>query len=198
MPVGLILSPIILGCDIATACVGEHTAAPVFLLCVAGLPSVLSIFLSSLIKSGVVPQHPPNTFIPYGSRIFIDSAKSAADRLYLLVLGSGSPALGLRTIGRLVQSASSFTTGSSSFGPREQLTPIASTPSPSRVNAIDCTDTPVNVLWFISNVIVTMTGRSEFSFAASTPALTSSRSVIVSNTMRSASLPAFISCAYIS
>ena len=203
MPVGLILSPIILGWSIGTTFVAEHTAAGIT-FCgssfTIALPFSLSISESSLINSGFVPQHPPNTLIPYFLKSFINSAKSFGPTLYSFVCGSGSPALGLTTTGRLVHFVTSSITGSNSFGPSEQLTPMASTPSPSRVSAIDGTIHPVNVLLFISNVIVHIIGRSEFSFAASTAAFTSSRSVIVSNTTRSAPalLPAFTTSAYIS
>ena len=112
--------------------------------------------------------------------------------MYSFVLGSGSPALGFTTIGSLVHLLSVAITGSNSFGPSEQFTPSASTPSPLKVSAIDGIEQPVNVLWFISNVIVVIIGRSEFSFAARTAALHSSKSVIVSNTIRSASFPANI------
>ena len=58
----------------------------------------------------------------------------------------------------------------------------------------------MKVLIFCSNVIVATIGRSLFSLAASTAALTSKRSVIVSNTTRSApaAAPAFTISAYIS
>lgn len=56
------------------------------------------------------------------------------------------------------------------------------------------TVTPTKVRPVASKVIVTQTGRRVFSFAASTAALTSYRSLIVSMTMRSApaSSPAVI------
>ena len=102
--------------------------------------------------------------------------------------------------GRLVHFASSSITGSNSFGPSEQLTPIASTPSPDTVSAKADIWHPVNVRIFSSNVIVVIIGSELFSFAASTAALTSKRSVIVSNTTRSAPAfsPAFTISAYIS
>ena len=63
--------------------------------------------------------------------------------------------------------------GSSSFGPREQLKPSASTPSPVRVRAMAGTVTPTKVRPVASKVMVTHTGRRVFSFAASTAAFTS-------------------------
>ena len=49
------------------------------------------------------------------------------------------------------------------------------------------TEQPVNVRLFSSNVIVVITGRLEFSFAAKTAAFVSNKSVIVSITIISAS-----------
>ena len=120
--------------------------------------------------------------------------------MYRFVTGSGRPALGLTTTGRLVHLESSSITGSNSLGPSEQFTPSASTPSPAAVSANADIWQPVNVRIFSSKVIVVITGSELFSFAASTAALTSSRSVIVSNTTRSAPAcsPAFTICAYIS
>ena len=93
--------------------------------------------------------------------------------LYSLLLGSGKPALALITRGRFVYFDISETTGSSSSGPSEQLTPRASTPSPVRVTAAQAGDTPVNVRPFLSKVIVVRIGLSQFSFAARTAALSS-------------------------
>ena len=118
--------------------------------------------------------------------------------MYSLVTGSGSPALGFTTSGSLVYLPSSSTTGYNSSGPNEQLTPSASTPSPSIVSAIEDTWQPVKVLIFCSKVIVQIIGSSVFSFAASTAALSSNKSVIVSNTMTSASRPAITCSLYIS
>ena len=137
-------------------------------------------------KSGVVPQQPPRTVTPRAAASERASANSSGVIVYAPVAGSGRPAFGLRISGLSVQSASSRTSGISSAGPREQLKPIASTPRPSSVSAIAGTVTPRNVRPVASNVIVTQTGRRVCSFAASTAALTSYRSLIVSITTRSA------------
>ena len=189
------------GSVIVTAFVGEQTAAGISFSCQKpALPSVCSISDTQRIKSGVVPQQPPNTLMPYLRRFFIICANSSGDTLYSLVTGSGSPAFGFTIIGRFVHSESFATTGSNSAGPNEQLTPSASTPSPLRVSAMDSIQQPVKVLWLISKVIVTATGKSECSFAASTAALHSSKSVMVSKTTRSApaALPASTISRYIS
>ena len=67
----------------------------------------------------------------------------------------------------------SSTMSPNSFGPREQLTPKASTPNPSKVRTIDNGVHPVKVLLFFSKVIVQNTGRFVFSFAAKIAALAS-------------------------
>ncbi len=117
--------------------------------------------------------------------------------LYSPVAGSGSPALGFTMIGRSVQYRNSSTKGTSSSGPREQLIPNASTPSPVSVSAIAATVVPVKVRPEASKLIVVQTGSSLFSFAASTAAFTSYKSVMVSNMIRSAphDAPALTTCA---
>ena len=60
------------------------------------------------------------------------------------------------------------------------------------------TEQPVNVRLFSSNVIVVITGRLEFSFAAKTAAFVSNKSVIVSITIISASFAATTSSLKIS
>ena len=153
-----------------------------------------------LIYSGVVPQQPPSMETPIFTNSFMSFAKSSALRSYSPVLGSGRPALGLTIKGSDDTSRILFTNGSSSLGPSEQFTPIASTPRLSSVMAMDSTSVPVKVLPFGSKVIVTQTGSFVFSLAASTPAFTSKRSVCVSSTRISApaSSPAVIISLYIS
>ena len=73
-----------------------------------------------------------------------------------------------------------------SSGPREQLTPTASTPSPSNTRAMDAGVQPVKVRPVPSKLMVTKTGRSVTSFAASTAARVSARSLMVSMAIRSA------------
>ena len=172
-PVGFNLSPTTLTPFSSTISFPEHI--PVFAF--TGFISEKFLFsnsvFNSLINSGDVPQHPPAYSIPISPNSAINFAKSVASRSYSPVEGFGSPALGFIIIGRLVHSLSFFASGSISFGPREQLKPIASTPSPSSVTAIDSIFVPVKVLPVVSYVIVTHTGSFVFSFAASTPALTS-------------------------
>ena len=100
-------------------------------------------------------------------------------------------------MGLSVQRRSSRASATSSRGPTEQLKPMASTPSPSSVSAMAGTVTPVNVRPFSPKVMVTHTGRSVHSRAASTAAFTSYKSLMVSMTMRSApaSCPRFITWA---
>ena len=66
-----------------------------------------------------------------------------------------------------------FTIGASCFGPSEQLTPSAETPSASSVATIDSTHAPKKVVPFSSKLIVANMGSFEFSFAAMTAALSS-------------------------
>ncbi len=111
---------------------------------------------------------------------------SVASILYPPVSGSGNPAFGLAINGKCVKLANSFIRGKISTGPREQFIPMASTPSPCNVKAIFSIPHPVNVLPFSSNVIVTNTGKFVCSFAASTAAFTSYKSVMVSKITKSA------------
>ena len=85
-----------------------------------------------------------------------------------LISGTDATAASRSAIGRI------------SFGPREQLMPIALTPSPWSVSAAASGGTPRKVRPEASNVIVVNTGRSQISRAASTAAFVSSRSVMVS------------------
>ena len=64
--------------------------------------------------------------------------------------------------------------------------PTASAPSPSKVTAAQSTLTPAKVRPFSSKVMVQKTGRELFSFTASKAAFSSSRSVMVSSTTKSA------------
>ena len=125
-------------------------------------------------------------------------ANSSASTSYVFVTGSGKPAFAFTTIGKLVHLDISSTIGIKSFGPKEQFTPIASTPKPSSVRHMAETEQPVNVRLFSSNVIVVITGRLEFSFAAKTAAFVSNKSVIVSITIISASFAATTSSLKIS
>ena len=99
--------------------------------------------------------------------------------------------------GLSVMRTSFFTTGNSSLGPREQLTPTTSA-SGEAVSAKDSTPQPVNVRSPSANVMHAMTGRSQFSRAASRAARSSARSLIVSTSTTSASRPARTARAYTS
>ena len=94
--------------------------------------------------------------------------------------------MGFAISGRSVHCRISPIIGKISSGPSEQLIPIASAPRPCNVTAMQGTVVPVNVLPSFSKLMVTQTGRLEFSLAASTAARASWRSVNVSNTTRSA------------
>ena len=146
---------------------------------------------SALINSGVVPQQPPRMDTPRAVKGSICRANSSGSMSYAPVAGSGSPALGLTMMGLPVQERISWIRGRISAGPREQLMPMADTPSPSRVQAMLATVVPAKVRPEASKLMVTQMG-SRFllcSRAASTAARTSPRSVMVSKTTRSA--PAF-------
>ncbi len=78
--------------------------------------------------------------------------------------------------------------GSISLGPKEQLTPRASTPNPSSTITIDVALHPVKVLLSASKLIVQNTGKSEFSLAANTAAFASYKSVMVSIKIKSTPL----------
>ena len=82
--------------------------------------------------------------------------------------------------GRSVALSRRSTMGASSSGPSEQLTPSASTPSPSNRSATISGVEPVSVRAPASNVTVAYTGLSECSFRASTQAFNSYRSEKVS------------------
>ena len=142
--------------------------------------------LRTRIKSGVVPQQPPIIRTPSPGAGSSSATNSSGVIRYSPVAGSGRPAFGFRISGLSVQRRSSRIMGRSSFGPRLQLKPMASTPSPLSVSPIAEMVVPTKVRPLASKVIVTQTGSVEFSFAARTAALASYRSLIVSITMRSA------------
>ena len=153
---------------------------------------------SARIKSGSVPQHPPRIPAPAAASSSIAAAKASASTPYSPVTGSGRPALGLAITGSVVLARISRTMGIISRGPREQLTPTASAPSPSRVLAMDAGVHPVNVRPVLSKLMVTNTGRSVSSLAAIRAARVSVRSLMVSMAIRSApaSAPAFMISLY--
>ena len=88
--------------------------------------------------------------------------------------------------GQRAQSAMRATSGATSAGPSEQLMPTAAAPSEDSVRAATSGVVPRKVRPSSSKVIVTTTGRPEFSRTASRAALASARSDMVSMTKRSA------------
>ena len=128
---------------------------------------------SSWMNSGDVPQQPPRMRTPSWVKGTISRANSAAVMVYSLVWGSGRPALGLTTRGKSVHCRSSSARDKISAGPREQLNPTASTPSPSRVIAIAGTVVPVKVRRLPSKLMVARIGRWVCSLAAKTAAFMS-------------------------
>ena len=137
----------------------------------------------------------------YAAPTSVSSAQAAANSSgvvsYAPVDGSGRPAFGLRISGRSVVSRMARRIGATSFGPSEQLTPTACTPSADSDIAAQGALTPRKVRPDCSNVIEANTGSSQHSFAASTPARSSFRSENVSKNTASApaSAPARIICA---
>ena len=100
---------------------------------------------SSAIYSGVVPQQPPYSLTPSPVSSAMLPANSSAVMSYPAPPGSGRPALGLMAIGRVDHRVSSRTSGGISRGPREQFTPMASAPIPSRVRAAEAGSQPRKV-----------------------------------------------------
>ena len=140
------------------------------------------------ICSGVVPQHPPTTVAPISHALSIRSANSSGERSYTVLpsIICGSPALGLRMMGIDAHSTSLGKRLIIFLGPTEQFIPIASTPSPSSILTTASGSAPVRSLPSAPKAQVTNIGNDEFSFAASTAAFVSYRSLIVSISMRSA------------
>ena len=76
--------------------------------------------------------------------------------------------------------------GAISLGPRPQLMPSTSTPRPSSRPTAARGEPPVSSLPVASKMRLAKIGRSQFSFAASTAAFISYRSLMVSMRMQSA------------
>ena len=90
-----------------------------------------------------------------------------------------------------MQALSSLTSSIICFGPKPQLKPTASTLRPSSIATALLTSPPVKSLPDSSKIIEVIIGKSEFSLTASTAALSSYISLIVSIIATSApSLPA--------
>ena len=94
--------------------------------------------------------------------------------------------MGWTNTGRWVAPSMAPRGSSISRGPTEQLSPTPSAPRAVRVTAAAAGSTPRKVLPSAPKVMVTSTGRSVRSFAASRAALASSRSPMVSMSTRSA------------
>ena len=138
--------------------------------------------------AGVVPQHPPTIVAPASASFTTVAANSPGPTVKTVFPSTsfGIPAFGLTTMGFVETLARRSTNGSILSGPSPQLKPYASTPSDSSRAATHSTDAPVRSLPDSSSATVATTGRSEFSFAARTAALSSRASPIVSTKTRSA------------
>ena len=130
---------------------------------------------AALMWSGVVPQQPPSTWTPRSAMAPMWTANSAGPTSKTVQPSQvwGRPALGLTIRGTEAYSTSCFTMGTIWAGPRPQLTPRASTPRPSSRATVEAGVPPVSSLPFSPYTVVTTTGRSQFSLAASTAALAS-------------------------
>ena len=139
-------------------------------------------------KSGVVPQQPPRTVTPARTSGSRASQYSSTPTEYVVTPSTteGRPALACTMTGRRDHGIMRMTSGATSAGPREQLMPMTSAPRADSVTAATSGVVPRNVRPSSPKVIVQKTGRSEFSRQASTAALASSRSAMVSTMKRSA------------
>ena len=175
LPVGLMRSPMMTGFGpISTVCENDETTV----LCLGtgaanGFLRHTSIIL--LMCAGVVPQQPPSACTPMPAISPMRVANSSASISNTVVPFSlrGRPAFGLTTIGREETSVRRLMIGFICTGPRPQLTPSASTRRPSSMATTESTVPPVSSLPFSSKIVVTTTGRSQLSLAASTAALAS-------------------------
>ncbi len=137
---------------------------------------------SAAVKAGFVPQQPPTTLAPASTMRSMTAANSAGSTSYTVRPSTmcGSPAFGRTTTGQREQRTSSRATGSSSAGPSEQFTPTTCAPSDDSTAAATPGGVPRNVRPSSPNVMEAKMGRLEKSFAASTAAFASRRSVMVS------------------
>ena len=149
-PVGLIRSPTITGSrPSSTARTPEDTTVRRFSVGgVKGRGRHLST--RARMCSGVVPQQPPSPWAPRPATASMRAANSSGPMSNTVRPPAvrGSPALGLTTTGTEAQSSSSRTMGSIWAGPRPQLAPRASTPSPSSRATAAGTSPPVSSLPF--------------------------------------------------
>ena len=147
-PVGFIRSPITVTTPSRmTVLVDEVTAVTGFIILSNG-SEASAIFRSSFMNSGLVPQHPPIIPAPFATISETMSAKPSGDTSYTVSpsLILGSPAFACTITGTLEYSSICSTTGMSSSGPMEQLTPTASAPRLCRVMVPVRGSVPVNVL----------------------------------------------------
>ena len=195
-PVGLILSPIIIESLRGISTVREPD--DMIVRSARGSLAVLRTDFWHLRRAeraamcaGVVPQHPPTNAAPAFTSSRTSFAKSSGPTVKTVRPFSdfGRPAFGLTAIGIDVIRARRCTYGSMRSGPKPQLSPIASTRRLSRRVATHSTSAPVRRRPSFPSATVAITGREEFSFAASTAAFSSYVSPIVSMATRSA--PAF-------
>ena len=143
---------------------------------------------SPAVHSGGVPQQPPTMVTPASSMRATARQYSGAWTSNTVRPSSarGSPALAWTMTGHLAHGNMRSTSGTRSSGPSEQLMPTASAPIELKVTAATSGVVPRKVRPSSANVIVTKTGRSEFSTTARSAALASARSAMVSIIKRSA------------
>ncbi len=137
--------------------------------------------------AGVVPQQPPTTVAPASRMGAIARAKSSGPTSNTVLPSStrGNPALGWAMSRPRAKGAASAARGANSSGPSEQLRPTAAAPSADSVDAAIAGVVPRKVRPSSPKLMVANTGSAVCSTAASTAAFASSRSVMVSTTMRS-------------
>ena len=148
LPVGFILSPIITVLSpISTAWENDVTIHIFFSVC-SLKGSTSTAFLRALIWSGVVPQQPPTTCTPRWAIFTIHSVNSSGPTVYIVFpsLTTGSPAFGFTMTGIEAAFTTLSTIGYTSWGPRLQLIPNASTLRPSSIATVDSTLPPVRSL----------------------------------------------------
>ena len=177
-PVGLILSPII----------RKRSSKPNSIVFLSDDKNLFSGFFlwrisicfvraqSFSIYSGAVPQQPPRMEAPASTRHAIPSAKASLSISYTVFPSpskAGRPAFGLAITGTDVASAIVRMISAILSGPVEQFAPTAEAPRLSSTTAAVFASVPYKVLPSASKVIVTITGRSQHSFAAIKAALLS-------------------------
>ena len=188
LPVGLIRSPISSGRapNSAVFVYEETTVRAGTLRAGTGLPRSASAMRRMC--AGVVPQQPPSSATPSPAKRSAQPQNSSGPTGYVVspFTATGRPAFGVTQTGRRVAASRRGTKSAICSGPRLQFMPTASAPRLSASVTAASMLPPVRSLPVESKVYVTTTGRSQFSFAASSAALTSYVSLIVSISTRSA------------